>query len=317
MSDKSAGDRLATYERTLTGFARWLANLQRPDGSLEIGSRTCPAYIPLPVYAHAVGDAPLLMRSLAYIERRCCEDAEAFLHPANPNLIPYRAAWMILGAHLSGEHLSLSRFLEHWMLRFAHRETSGLFGTEQARAVGVGDLCFDSTTIACSALCASGNVAEAERVGAFLRRLVDAQPEPDRRFLCTWNTQRGGLLTEFDAAQARVHAIEWAQPKQYLYKIGLLVRAFAMLHARTGDARHLEIAERFQRTAVERSPEVGSNTLAHKLAWSGWTLAVLTRKPEYAQDVCHVADHLMTLQQPDGGFHYPNSGRRTTRSLRS
>ena len=56
MSDKSTDDRLATYERALAGFARWLATLWRPDGSLDVGSRACPAYIPLPVYAHAVGD---------------------------------------------------------------------------------------------------------------------------------------------------------------------------------------------------------------------------------------------------------------------
>jgi hypothetical protein len=245
------------------------------------------------------------MRSLAYIATRFRDDAETFLHPANPNLIPYRAAWMILGAHLRGEYLDLSKRLERWMLRFAHRETGALFGTEQARAADVGDLCFDSTCIACSALCASGNIVGADRMGIFLRRLVAAQPEPGRRFLCTWNTQQGGLLTQFDPRQACVHAIEWAQPKQFLYKIGLLVRAFVMLHAQTGDAAYLDLAERLQRSARERSHGVESNTLAHKLAWSGWTLATLTRKAEYARDVCCVADHLTTLQQPDGGFHYP------------
>ena len=41
------------------------------------------------------------------------------------------------------------------------------------------------------------------------------------------------------------------------------------------------------------------------VGWSAWTLLGLTHKPGYAEQLFRVADHLVTLQQPDGGFHYP------------
>ncbi len=203
-----------------------------------------------------------------------------------------------------GEHLHLAAWLEKWMLRFQHRDTGAFFGTEETRQAGDGEICFDSTTIACATLCLSGNLIEAERTGEFLRRLVRTQPDPERRFLCVWHTTRG-LVTQFDAQQTRVYAIEWDQPQQYLYKIGLLVRALALLHARTGRAEDLDLAEALYRTAVTRSPNVWNNTLAHKLGWAAYTLGVLTGNPTYTAGACGVADRVASLQQANGAFHYP------------
>jgi hypothetical protein len=112
-------------------------------------------------------------------------------------------------------------------------------------------------------------------------------------------------MTEFDPKQAQVYAIERGQQTEYLYKIGLLVRAFAFLYCRTGDAAHLSLARAGQQWAVSTSPDVWSNTLGHKLGWSAWTLFTITREKQYLEQACRVVDHLTTLQQPDGAFHYP------------
>jgi hypothetical protein len=218
-------------------------------------------------------------------------------------LIPYRAAWMLFGAALA-QHLTLARTLESFILTYVHRPTGGVFGTTEARDAGSGEICFDSTAQVCAALCVAGNVTEASRLGDFLRRLWTAQPDPDRRLLCTWHTDEY-LVTDFDSKQARFHSIEWDQPQQFLYKIGLLARAFALLGSRTGSPSYLALAEDVHRKSIERSPDVWKNTLAHKLGWSAHTLFYLSRRPEYLTDACNVADRLVELQQPDGGYAYP------------
>jgi len=293
---------MAKYEATLRRFAEWFNRYRQPDGSLDAPNLFCPAYMPVPLYAHATGDTDLLHRTLAYIERRAGRDAQ-FLRPPGKGLLPYRMAWIAIGA-VVGEHLRLGSSLAGWISAFADRGTGGYFGNDATRKAGAGEICFDSTTNVCAALCFTGDVAEAERAGVFLRRLVQAQTESDARFFTVWDTSRG-LVTQFEPKQARLYAIEWAQPQQYLYKIGLLVRAFALLHARTGNAQDLALAESMHRKAFAKSPGVSTNTLAHKLGWSAYTLFLATRKGGYVEDACAVADHLAGLQQPDGAFHYP------------
>lgn len=295
--------RAARHDEAIQRWSRFLASHLDANGSLRGVDRACTAAMPVPVYAHAVGDMELLARSLHQIEHRCLHDTEAFLRPDRQPLLPYRSAWMSIGAVL-GEQLRLSAWLDRWTLAFLHKPTGGYFGTEAARHDGEGEICADSTAMACAAFCYSGNLAEADRAGRFLVNLIEAQPKPDTHLFVAWDTQRG-LVTKFDEKAAAQYVIEWAKPRQHLYKVGLFARAFALLHARTGRNEHLQRAESLQKRAIDSSPSVFTNTLAHKLAWSATLLHQLTRNPEYAEQACRYADHLVTLQQPDGGFGYP------------
>jgi hypothetical protein len=294
--------RIQTYSDVLRRFAEWFNRFRKSDGALDAPNLSCPAYMPVPLYAHAIGDPDLLHRTLAYIEARAGREAHLLRAPGK-GLLPYRMAWIAMGAML-GDHLRLARSLEQQMLRFQDSGTGGFFGTVAASSAREGEICFDSTANVCAALCMVGNDPVAKRAGDFLRRLVEPQLNAGRRLLCGWHSQRG-LLTEFDSQQARAYAIEPGQKSQYLYKIGLLVRAFALRFCRTGDAADLDLAKALQNWAVSRSPDVGSNTLGHKLGWSAWTLFTITREKTYLEQACRVADHLTTLQQLDGAFHYP------------
>jgi hypothetical protein len=87
--------------------------------------------------------------------------------------------------------------------------------------------------------------------------------------------------------------------------MGLLVRAFALLYARTNRQEYLDMAESLYHRAVNSSPAVWSNTLAHKLGWAAYSLWVITHKSDYVEDACRMADRITSLQQSDGGFDYP------------
>jgi hypothetical protein len=290
------------YGHALRRFAEWFNRFRKPDGSFDAPNLSCPAYMPVPLYAHATGDTDLLHRTLAYIEARAERDAH-FLRAPGKGLLPYRMAWIAMGAML-GDRLRLARSLEQQMLRFQDGRTGGFFGTEAAERAGEGEICFDSTANVCAALCVVGNDTAAARAGDFLRRLVEPQLHAGGRLLCGWHSERG-LMTEFNPKEVLTYAIEQGQPAQYLYKIGLLVRAFTILYGRTGDAADLSLARACQQWAVGGAPDVWSNTLGHKLGWSAWTLFTVTREEEYVAQACRVADHLTGLQQPDGAFHYP------------
>lgn len=88
----STHERIKEYGRAIERFGHWFDDQRKPDGSLDLPGRSCPAYIPVPVYAQAVGDTELLAWSLRFIADRCHRDAETFLHPPSKTLLPYRAA---------------------------------------------------------------------------------------------------------------------------------------------------------------------------------------------------------------------------------
>jgi hypothetical protein len=298
----TAEERRKRYDVALARFASWFDRHRKPDGSLDAPNLGVSAYMPVPVYARAIGDAELCSRTLDYIERRVTQD-DSFLRPAGKPLLPYRAAWMLMGA-ASSKRATLAAALERWMLSFQHEPTGGFFGTETARQAGEGETCFDSTTIICAALAEAGKLEEAKRAGEFLVRLIHNQAACDERFHLVWSTQQKGVVTQFDPQQARLYVIEWNQPHQYLYKIGLLARAFTNLYFNTSNLDYLDFAETFYKRAA-KSPEVWTNTLAHKLGWAAYSLHCQTHKPEYLEGACRVADHVAILQQPDGAFHYP------------
>lgn len=298
----TAEERRERYNASLGRFATWFNGYCKPDGSLDAPNLGCPAYMPVPVYALAIGDAELCFRTLDYIERRVTHD-DSFLRPAGKPMLPYRAAWMLMGATIA-KHSALAAKLETWMLGFQHEPTGGFFGTEAARQAGEGEICFDSTTIVCAALAEAGKIEQAKRAGEFLLSQVHNQPAYDDRFHLVWDTRRKDVVTEFDPQQSRLFVIEWNRPHQYLYKIGLLARAFTILYFKTSSLDYLNLAEIFYERAA-RSPNVWTNTLAHKLGWAAYTLHCQTHKPEYLEGACRVADRVANLQQPDGAFHYP------------
>jgi len=203
-----------------------------------------------------------------------------------------------------GGSMPLKTVLEQHLLRFQDSRGGGFFGSESARDAGTGVIDFDSITLACAALCSAGNTEAAEKCGRFLVELVRSQPEPDRQFFFMWDTGKG-LIDDGDSPPGPNRVLEWKKPGQYLYKIGLLVLALTLLHRLHGNASHLDMAREFYRRAVSLSPDLWTNTLAHKMIWAAHALFCVTGDNEYAEHTCRMADHLVTLQQPDGGFHYP------------
>src|SRR5262245_23483034 len=116
-------ERLSTYGNALQRFAAWFDHYRKPDGSLDAPGLGVSAYMPVPIYAHAIGDVRLLAVTLEYLNQRIAADP-GFLSPPNKPLLPYRSAWMLMGTVLQ-EYRALAEKLETWTLRFRHEPTGG------------------------------------------------------------------------------------------------------------------------------------------------------------------------------------------------
>jgi len=291
------------YDAALSRHADWLSANQDADGLFRGEGISCGAYMPLPLYGHATGRHEVARRAWQILQASYIRDGRLIQPEARRDMMPYTPAWLVMGAALE-ENLLLRSVLKRHLLTYQDGTGGGFFGSTASSAAGRGVIDFDSTTQACAALCIAGDEAAAVKCGRYLRKLVEAQPDPSRRFFLQWHTERG-LIREFDPKEATTYVLDYSGRKQHLYKIGLLARALALLNGMTGEAAYLELAESLYRKAAADSPDIWSNTLAHKMALAAWTLWGLTGQQTYAKDIGRMADHLVSLQQADGGFHYP------------
>jgi hypothetical protein len=303
VSSPSIASRIARYDAALDRFERWLAERQNPDGSLRGENLPCNAYMPLPVYGQARGRHDLGERTWHFLERDYIRDGSLVQPEARCDMMPYTPAWFVMGAVLD-ERVGVRAVLQRDLLSYQDPRSGGFFASVAGRAAGSGIIDFDSTTQACAALCVAGLDEAAAKCGRFLRTLLEAQPDPARQLVLQWDTARG-LVRTAEPGLEFTAVLVYGQRKAHLYKIGLLARALAFLAGTTGDRSYLELAESHFKRAVAASPDIWSNGLAHKMAWAAWTLFGLTADPYYADCGGRMADHLVSLQQADGGFHYP------------
>ena len=291
------------YDDVLRRFDQWLIPLLHSDGSLKSQELSLNAYMPLPYYAHAAGRPALAIGSLRAAEKQFVHEGAILQHENRKDWLAYTPAWLLIGAALAGE-LRLCRVLQRFIQGFQDPQSGGFFGSQEDREARAGSIDFDSTCQSCAALCHAGNENAAMRVVTYLKHLVEVQPEPENRFFLVWDT-RQGLVTEFDPARATKFAIEWSKPKQHLYKMGLLVRAFALADSVTGNHEYLNLARSLYQDTISRSPELWMNTLAHKMTWAAVTLFDTTQNHAYLEDACRMSDHIATLQHDEGAFRYP------------
>ena len=293
-------NRIATYNSAIDGALRWIAENRQPDGTFRMEASSA-AYFSVVTFANYTGRRDLAYSVLQLIADRFIDTDGTLKQPdGRKNNIAYVPSWIVWGA-AGARWLSLSNQLVAFTQSMQHADTGGVFGSILERNRGQGAISFDGTTLAGIGFGRAGRNEACRRVGDYLLQLLAVQPAVNDRFYSDWQ-QPGGLITN-EATTASV--LQWDQPNQHYYKIGLFVVALLEAYGASGDREYLDGAVKGYRLATDRAVDLWNNTLSHKMCWAAAGLFAATGDAGYAEDACRYADHLITLQQNDGGFHYP------------
>ena len=204
----------------------------------------------------------------------------------------YPHAWLLWGALELGRHetaAALAGFLER-----QYNDSTGGF---RADADGTEEIM--TTSLAGLALLRAGRTDMARGAGAWLERVLEAQPDLLRGLLHVWKPGVG--LTEGDGSVwYRVNA---AEPRQWYFQYGISAALLADLSRQTGEARWLELARRYLHASAHcyedryRTPQSG------KIGWgAAWTYA-LSGLAEDKELVTAVERGLGDLQGGDGSWN--------------
>jgi hypothetical protein len=204
------------------------------------------------------------------------------------------------------DRIDVAQRVLDYALTFQDVKTGGLFGSVLERDTGKGEIEFDSTAIVGLACTYSGRIAEAEKIGHFFLRLHREQPDVEKRYLWCWNSD-GSPVLDYPEEEAQQYVMMRDAPRQAYWKSGLFISFLALLHAATGNPEYLQAATEHFRRAAENADDVCHTTYSHKLAWGSALLYRATGVPAHRRTAMEIAEHLLSLQQEDGAFIYPEA----------
>lgn len=295
-------ERIAAYERTVNRFSEWMTSELQPDGSWPRAS-SADAYFSAVAYAGYTGRPDVAASMLRHIEREYVDgQGQLRQQPNRDRMITYTPAWLVSGAFDAGMFEFGTKMIDY-VLSFQCESCGGLFAGVAERDAGKGPIDFDGTGISIIAAARAGRVEAAVKGADFLMRLREAQPHPDDCFYTAWSQPAGLLTGAKEVPETTI--LRWSEPGQHYYKVGILAVGLAHAYSVTANRAYLDAAVAAHRHAIERGADLWTNTLAHKMCWSATVLGAITGDQSYLEGACRFADHLVTLQQPEGTFHYP------------
>ena len=302
-SDSSAeAQRIAAYQQTVDRFGKWMASELQPDGSWR-DATSADAYFSSIAFADYTGRPDLAAAMLRHIERKYVdEQGQLIQQPNRDRMMTYTPAWLASSA-FDADMFELGAKMIDYVLSFQCQTCGGFFAGVAERQAGAGPIDFDGTGISIIAAARTGRIEAAVKGAEFLMKLCDAQPRPDDCFYTAWSQPEGLLTDANDVPDTTI--LRWAEPGQHYYKTGIIAVALAHAYSVTGSRAYLDAATAAHRRAVERAADLWTNAIAHKICWSGTVLHAVTGEASYLDDACRFADFLVSLQQPDGAFHYP------------
>jgi hypothetical protein len=148
---------------------------------------------------------------------------------------------------------------------------------------------------------AAGEQTIADGVARFLRRVLDAQPEPER-MLCHVYIPERGVVTQFAPEEAAFYAIYADRPRQAYFQFGIGAAFFARYFLATRDPAALDDAARFLLPAHNACDAMYETAQVGKVAWGAALLAGCIDDPRHRALAERASGALLDQQNPDGSW---------------
>ncbi len=232
--------------------------------------------------------------------------------PAGPaNRYVYADAWLVMGFQRLGFYGVARKGLE-FLLRFQDPGLGGFHSRFDPATGQIEERYLDvsSTSVAGLALLACGQFADAVRAGNFVLRVLDSQPDWDRHYFTSWDTQCGLMTDVFGdddigALRGRKQFCVSADSdaaREPTWMMGLAMTFLSKLFDTTGDSRFLEGAGKLFDFFHRMDEARWENPASCKIMWGSAELYRLTGELRYFQTAKRILDFFCTSQCEWGGW---------------
>ncbi|MCK2238941.1 MULTISPECIES: hypothetical protein [unclassified Crossiella] len=287
----SSADR---YEQAAHRGIDWLLSQLKPDGSYGEADLAC--YYKSPSALALAGHPRQARRLLAVaVERFRTEDGDfvtsAGVKSANPifgEFWSYPNGWLALGAARLG-WLGVAH--EAYAHLRKYRTPDGAFSANDSGipdAISTAHLGYLALTL--------GDLDTAATAATWLFHLL-AQPDPAARFYL--RTDENGPRQSDDSP---LHVLSTGAPDQPYFMIGYPLAFLTRLHQVSGHPDHLVAAQSYAEYAHLCGDNLIRTPFSHKVGWGAAILARHTGDQRHQALATGIADHLLSLQGPNGNW---------------
>ena len=297
------------YQAAIRKGVAWLLAEQHTDGGFSAPHKGIDSFYKIPYAFGVTGHVLAAQRLLDWVARYCFT-AEGDLRSRDcrsqgdfhREFYTYANAWLVIGCQRLGRFDLAYRGLE-FILRFQDDRIGGFFAEPEFVTAGHGRqdiVCASQAGLACLYL---GRRDAARRAGEFLLKLIELQPQPQRRLYASLDPV-GGLITHYPEDKALRHVVDTARPAQWYFYPGIAMGFLGQLYRVTGDQRYLAAADWYLAFTTRCQADVYRTPPSGKIGWGASVLYAVTGEPRYRQVAEAVGDYLVDFQQP-GGWWQP------------
>ncbi len=300
----SIDDKIAIYESTRDKGVAFLLSCVERNGGVADRSRPRFSFYRVPWALAVSGETRAAVRVLDWIERDCLGD-DGRIHGGvawdpvpNRTTNTYAETSIAYGAMLL-RRFDIARKTLGYARQYQDMATGGIFMTRDETGPNGRQLLFPTCQFGMSAVIA-GDLDSAVRVGEWLERMWNSQPDLPARLYTIW-TQSGGLATRVPDGENRCHYVNESQDTwQYHYNGGIAAACLAHLYLATGDQRWNLLAQKFQRFSMDSTDTQFQTRQVCKSAWGSGLISLANRDNSYLPWLLKMGDWFASGQEPDG-----------------
>lgn len=214
----------------------------------------------------------------------------------------YPLAILVHGAHLLGRY-EVAYPGYRRLLTWLDPASGGAYNRYDQRGPGGEQEIFPTAQAGMTAL-VMGDLATARRAAAWLARLWQAQPAPERCLYSVWRDGEG-LVTSFPPDQSFFYVTRKGEPWEQHYNGGIAAAFLARLYLADPDPAHLDLARQYQAFTMTSGEVIFQSAQTCKSSWGAALLYLATREPAYHDWLVRMARWYQERQFPEG--HWENT----------
>lgn len=299
--DLQINEKLSSYRISRDKATQWLLSLQSSNGSLGPSDEGA-YYYRIPWTFAVVGEAEAASRFMGWLRaNQLTQSGELrglFPLGAYTSHYSYIMANLVCGAHLLGEFDMAQRGIDV-LRRFADPISGGFSNAQPDLNASPRIETWISAQVGLAFMLV-GNLDTAERVGEFLIRSYDLQPDISQQLYFVYNKTDQALVTDGEGQDQPSISIRKDLGRQWFYAPGMISGFLVCLYKATNRQRYLEYAQKYQDFVQSCSPKQFDGIEVCKTGWGAALLYGVTSADSYLEWSVRVGDFFVGTQQPDG-----------------
>lgn len=297
------------YLRASEKAVDFLVSQLQSNGSYK-STDDLAAYYKLPTTLYAAGRVEEAGRVVDYILERFLQpngdlltgEGDKSADAALTEYYHYTNAWVAMGAQRLGR-FDMAQGLHPYLLGFYNKHQGGFNTSTPYHPSDKDAIVTDTLSTSHGGLLALyfGDMEKAKTAGDLLLHMIAVQPDLSAGFYERID-RKGDPITEFSAEKAAFYFVSASESNQAYFFVGYPIAYLGLLYRATGEQRYLAGAQAYLSWVLSTSGNVRSFFFSHKVGWGAAIIANITGNTTYARLACDIADHLVSIQQPNGQF---------------